>query len=209
MRDASGPLEDRFPTGKSPFHIKGLAYRGHNEFTEKHVPGGVAAMLPLLPSDALRDYFKQPFLAASWYDVFPLVAGGIACARLMGMTHPAFMRHRSQLQAKEDIRGVYKVLLKIASPQMVAMRLVRIITQYYDYGGSEVEASQPGLVQAVRTGVPAPLAPSFVCVAEPYAEAALTIAGGKDVRVKAHAPQPDGAAHGVPTVRIRIDLAWK
>jgi hypothetical protein len=89
------------------------------------------------------------------------------------------------------------------------MRLVRIIAQYYDYGGSDVEASSPGLVQAVRTGVPAPLAQSFVCVAEPYAEAALTTAGGKDVRVKAHAPQPDGSAHGVPTVKVRIDLAWK
>jgi hypothetical protein len=169
----------------------------------------MAAMLALLPSDAVRNYFQQPFLAASWYDVLPLVAAGVACARLTGMTQAAFVRHRAQVQAKDDIRGVYKLLLRIASPQMVAMRLVRIIAQYYDYGGTEAEVVRPGLVQAVRTGVPAALAPSFVCVAEPYAEAALTTAGGREVRVKAHAPQPDGSAHGVATVKIRIDLAWK
>jgi hypothetical protein len=204
--DPADPLP--FGPGKSPFHVKGIAYRSHLEYTDRHLPGGMRAAAELL-SPEVRAYVEQPFLASSWYDVFPYVALGAASARLAGMTHLAFVRQRAVVQASEDIRGAYRLLLWVTSPQTVAQRLVRIVGRYFDYGQAEIVRSERGHVEAVRKRVPEPLAAYLPAVAEPYADTALRAAGAKNVVARARPPERDGELHGLPTVSVRFDMRWE
>src|SRR5690242_18619455 len=73
------------PPGKNPYRVKGNAYRGHMDYVEQHVPGGIEAMRAGFEDPLLKEFFGQTFLAASFYDLYPLVAAGWVCAKLCGM----------------------------------------------------------------------------------------------------------------------------
>ena len=40
-----------FAPGESPFKVKGIGYKGHLEYTERYVPGGVKAMVAELDDE--------------------------------------------------------------------------------------------------------------------------------------------------------------
>src|SRR5262245_8543837 len=84
-----------FAPGASPFRIKGVAYRGHLEYAQAHVPGGVAGMLADLGDPRLRAFFEQRFLASTFYDVVPLAIAGIVCGARAGQSFLEFVRTRT------------------------------------------------------------------------------------------------------------------
>src|SRR5690606_12713961 len=59
ITDGSELRSLRYPPGESPFHVKGIAYRGHLEYVEAHVPGGVDAMKAAFPDPAVAAFFDQ------------------------------------------------------------------------------------------------------------------------------------------------------
>ena len=199
-----------FEPGGSPFRIKGVAYRGHVEYCDRFVPGGHRAALEALGRPAVREFFDQPFLASSYYDVFPLAMAGIGCSRALGVSFLDFVAQRSRWQAAEDVKGVYRLVLKVAAPQMLASRLPRFIAQYFDFGGVELVDVQPGRVSAMRTGIPAPLAEWYIAVSEPYVEVILEKAGAKNVVTTKNLPiDLEEHAHGVDLLRIPMLIEWE
>src|SRR6476620_6141327 len=94
------------PPGKNPFRVKGNAYRGHMDYVEEHVPGGAEAMRKGFEDPLLKEFFQQTFLAATLYDLYPLVAAGHVCAKLCGSTFSEFVRVRSEYQALRDVSGI-------------------------------------------------------------------------------------------------------
>src|SRR4051812_12259661 len=118
------------PAGKSPFRMKGQAFVGHMKYVAAHLPGGTKTFLGGIADPEMRAFFEQPFLASSWYDVFPLVAAGSVCAKIAGVTLREFLRTRTRWQAERDINGVYRFMLNLVSPEAVAMRMPRLIAQY-------------------------------------------------------------------------------
>lgn len=184
-----------FAPGHSPFRIKGVAYRGHLDYVRENVPGGEGAMIEeLVRWTGVSDYerfFRQTFLASTRYDVYPLAMAGVACARLCGQTFGEFVRERTDHQARTDLNGVYRFLLKMVSPETIAARLPRLISQYYDFSWAETEISGPGLVTGRYRGVPAGLAAWMHHVCESYVETVLHVAGHANARVHTGEPMDD------------------
>ncbi len=198
-----------FAPGEAPFRIKGVAYRGHVEYVDRYVPGGNRAVLDALGLPALTKFFAQPFLASERYDVFPLAIAGIGCGRVLGRSFLDFVRERASWQATEDTRGVYRLVLSAASPGALASRLPRLVAQYFDFGGVTVVAADAGHVEAVRTGIPRPLAEWYVAATEPYIATVLRLAGAKNVATIPGALTPENVTdHGVPLVRIAFRVEW-
>jgi hypothetical protein len=190
--------------------MKGVTFRGHMDYVEEHVPGGVAAMLAAFKDRRLADFFGQTFLPSSFYDVVPLITAGYVCARLSGRTFPEFVRTRSVFQAERDINGLYRVLLKLASPSLVLPRLPALIAQYCNFcGGSEYELAGPGRALLKGARMPLMVIPWFNLVNESYIEVVLARAGAKNVRVFHEPEEPSGEMHGFPAARLRYEVRWE
>ena len=206
------PEYERFPQppGANPYRIKGTAYRGHMAYVSEHMNGGEQAMFDAIVSPALLAFFKQTFLAASYYDLYPLVAAGHICARLTETSFEGFLRIRTRYQAERDLNGVYKMLLKVTSPESLALRLPRLVGQYLDFGSAEGHLVAPGHVVGAQSGTPRSMARWFQQVHEQYIDFLMPLAGARNVRYRAH-PQlrTDETRAGVELVTLRSDVTWE
>jgi hypothetical protein len=200
-----------FPPGESPFRTKGSIYLGSQMFAEERVPGGWAAVVEQVGHDpALVRFARQRFLAASWYDALPLIELARAGARAARLPYPAFARQRTEWQAERDSSGLYRVLLRLTSPDVIIDRIGRMSVQRFDFGTSQVEVVGEKRVRAVRSGVPRPFAPWQVAMSEPYTAHLMRLAGARDPSFLAAASlEIDGVAHGVPTVRVVFEGRWR
>jgi hypothetical protein len=177
--------------GESPFHVRGTAYIGHLEWLDRHFPGGRAAFLAAL-TPPMRAFFNQTFLAISMHDFLPLAAAGQVCARVMGKSLFDFVEMRARHQAAVDIEGVYKILLKLSSPRLVATRLPKIMSNYFDFGEtSRLTDDEPLCVRFQVATLPQLLVEWFTACYTGYVEVVLGAAGG-------HLPTIDFVAEAAP-----------
>jgi hypothetical protein len=197
-----------FPPGESPFQIKGVAYKGHISYVDQYVPGGMAGSIEMLHDPRLRAFYAQPFLAASMYDVFPLVAMGYVCARITGKTFPDFLRIRSRYQAEQDIGGVYRWMLRMASPMAVALKLPALTSQYFNFVQTTVRETGPNAAEVMSSGLPRALAAWYAPIAETYVLVALEFNGARRPRGKLYPFRGEGSAHGVEVGNVRFDVSW-
>lgn len=194
--------------GGSPFHVKGLVYARTKGYFDAHVPGGSAALLESFPTDELRDFFSQQFLAMRWYDALPiepLVEAEAACSHL---SVASYLKKRAGWQAEEDIKTVYSLLLRIASPERVAMAMPRLMSQMMDFGTATVNLIEPRHVSVMLSGMPGPLVPWYEGGMTAYSERALLLAGAKRVAFDVTTPRTTGQRAGVPLVDMAINLRW-
>lgn len=197
------------PAGANPFRIKGVSYLGHIDYVDIHIPGGMPATLAVLTDPGLRTFFQQPFLAASRYDVYPLVVMGRICARMLGLTFSEFIRMRAKYQAERDISGVYRMMLRLASPMAVAKKLPQLTAQYFDFGRGEVEELSATSVKTMRSEIPLDLFPWYTPIAETYVMIALEMNGAKKPRARVYPPKPTGVVNGVELGTQRADFEWE
>jgi hypothetical protein len=201
-----------FAPGESPFRAKGLVYRGAREYWDERVPGGVAAVVGAMNDTgetSLGRFLANPFLASGWYDVLPIGPLSAAAARLSGVPHAQLVRDNAAWLAHRDLRGVYRVILALASVKTVAHRLGGLSMQYFDFGRAETVPISERVVESRRYGIPAQLAPWFIFAADGFVPVAMTLAGAKSVRLRHGRPQPDGTVNGVPLVQIRFEIQWE
>ncbi len=199
-----------FAPGASPFHVKGLAYRGHLAYAERFVPGGNRAILGALEADAqLEAFFAQSFLASSRYDVMPLALAGIGASRVTGLSFHQFVRIRSGFQAREDMNGVYRMMLNLASPELVATRFPKLMLQYFDFARTETTVSAKGHVRCVTRQVPLPLVAWMSAVAQGYLEEVFRIIGARGTQITYGDAAPAEALHGVTALDVISDIRWK
>ncbi|MGD0525363.1 MAG: hypothetical protein ABSE49_09480 [Polyangiaceae bacterium] len=195
-----------FPAGTSPFRIKGVAYRGHVDYAASFIRGGERAVIDSFQDPALRAFFDQPFLAASWYDAFPMVPAWHACAKLLDQNPTDFLKVRTRHQALRDIHGVYRFILKLSSAEAIAVRAPRVLQQYFDFGTTEASVVSPGLVRVVASGIPTFLVPWLRIVAETYLLVALEVAGAPSAQVRRIGVTPSGEGHGAPLATMGFEI---
>ncbi len=195
-----------FPAGTSPFRIKGVAYRGHVEYATSFIPGGEQAVIDGFRDPALRAFFAQRFLAASWYDAFPMVSAWHLCAKLLRQNPTDFLKARTRHQALRDIQGVYRFILKLASAEAIALRAPRVVQQYFDFGTTEASVVSRGQVRALASGIPVFLAPWLRVVAETFLIVALELAGVKSAQIRRMPVVPSGEACGVRLATVGFDI---
>jgi hypothetical protein len=128
---------------------------------------------------------------------------------MTGMTFETFLRVRTRYQAERDASGVYKMLLKLTSPEALALRLPRLVAQYLDFARAETHVVAPGHVVFAQTTTPRALARWFQLVHEGYIDTLVPMSGAKNVRYRADARlTTDHVRDGIELVTLRGDVCW-
>jgi hypothetical protein len=186
--------------------VRGTAYIGHFDWVERYFPGGRAAFLAKL-TPPMRAFFGQTFLAISMHDFLPLAAAGQVCARALDMGFSEFVEMRARHQAGVDIEGVYRILLKLSSPRIVAARLPKIMANYFDFGETSRVSDEPLCVRFQVASLPQLLVDWFTACYTGYVEVVMGAAGG-------HLPTVDFETHqtadlrGFGAVRLIGTVRW-
>jgi serine/threonine protein kinase len=196
------------PPGSSPFHIKGIAYRGVLRLLALRVPGGLDALGRELDDERIVPFLRQPFLAASWCDLLPMLPINVALARLLGKPLEVLGREQGAEQARFDVEQVYRRLFDAMTFDNVAVILARFERQYYDFGDGLGERVAPGHVVMRRLGAPEFVLPWFRAMHSAYAEQILRMKGATFVESKASAPTPAGTRDAFPVVDLETHLLW-
>jgi hypothetical protein len=196
-----------FAVGDSPFRIKGSGYILHMKYVDEHLPGGRAAMYAAMKDPALRAFFEQTFFAGHWVDIYPLVAVGYTCARILGVPFEKFIRLRSRHQADGDLHLFRKLILKIASPEMLATRIPAITASYFDFATAEVVEKKTASITARMHGVPREIAPWLAYVADETVRYMLEVNGVKNLRSQLD-HEVEGVKDGQTICAIRSHLEW-
>lgn len=192
----------------APFRCKGLVYQGARDFYDRTVPGGSAAVAEGLTDPVARALFQQRFLAASHYDVLPIVGISVTAARLAKMPWKELVQQNAEWLARRDIHGVFRMILRLASPEMVALRLPRASLQYFAFGKATGKLVGPKHLEGEQREMPESMGHWLIYATEGFAPVALATAGAKDVVVRGQIAGQDGEVGGVPTVTVRYDITW-
>src|SRR5262249_24363073 len=177
-------------------------------YYEANVPGGIEAVLASLPEGRLQTFFSQTFLASSWYDVLPIVQISGAAAKVSKVPHRELIVANARTVARRDIPTIYKLLLRLSSPEAVVLRMPKASMRYFDFGESSASMKQPRVCEAYQKGIPRELAGWFFHAAEGFTEVALGLAGAKDIKVRVDSPVIDGERKGALTVTLRLEMTW-
>jgi hypothetical protein len=198
-----------FRPGESPFRVKGTICRGCVDYIAEHVKGGMPAVLAALPTDAFRRCFEQPFLASALYDVFVLDALLRAASRVVGQNYEAFLNQAFDAQAARDQRGVYKLLLRAISPEMLVRRLPSIGSQLFSFTSSEVRELAPGHWENAISGVPVLLRTVYCESSGAFVSRALRTTGARDLSHRWLEPRSMPDLHGVAICTVVRELRWQ
>jgi hypothetical protein len=195
--------------GRGSFRIKGLAIEGLHSYVAQNVPGGTARVFESIEDPVLREYVKQPFLAASRYDILPYLQTVVAAAAVTGMPASRFLAEQCSWQAARDVSGVYRLLLKVASPETVAQRLGLVWGRYFDFARIDVVAVTPGSVVLSVRQLPSFLLPWYRAGAVTAGNTVIALAGATDIKVAITPAQSDGQAAGHPLCRFEVRRTWR
>jgi serine/threonine protein kinase len=196
------------PPGASPFHIKGIAYRGMVQLIERRVPGGLPGLLRELDDGRIVPFLRQPFLAASWYDILPMMPINATIARVLGKPLDVLGREQGAQQARHDVEQVYRRVFDAMTFDNVPSVLARFGRQYYDFGDCTGEQISPGHVVVLREGLPEFVVRWFAPMHAAYAEQILRMKGATFVEAIAQRPRDAGARAGVALVDLATDIFW-
>jgi serine/threonine protein kinase len=194
--------------GASPFHIKGIAYRGIVQLVERRVPGGLDALEAALDDERVVGFLRQRFLASSWYDILPLLPINAAIARLLDKPLEVLAREQGTHQARHDGEGVYRRLFEVMTFENVATLFGRFERQYYDFGDGVGEMVAPGHMLFRRLGVPEFIVRWFAPMHTAYAEQILRMKGATFVESSVETPHEAGKRDGFAIVDVDTHLLW-
>lgn len=198
-----------FPPGHSPFHVRGLNFLGMREYCIREVPGGVAGVLARLPSDSLRRFFEQPFLAVSMYDALPSRPISQAIAEQEGRPYDESVYRRALGVAQRDMGSVYRMLMSFVSPELALKALARVWARYFNFGQLEINAITPRCWEVTEVGLPTSLAPWFAPMSRAHITNALTMTGAQSVSPQVRGFWPSGRRDGVELVTLRLEVTWR
>lgn len=197
-----------FEPGTSPFHIKGNTLLGYLEFCDDVVPGGRLAVRERLHTPTLERFFSQRFVVGGWYDVLPVVPFARSMALVLGVPHGDALRQHATWQADRDIHTVYRLMLKLASPEQIVKALPGSAKRYFDFVQSSVLEQAPGRWEVTIRGVPAPVLVLYKSATTAFVVRALELAGARNLRHRWLSQRPGGQSHGLPIVELRRELSW-
>ena len=165
-------------------------------------------MIESIQDPVIREYVKQPFLAASRYDILPYLHTVAAAASVLGVPTARFAAEHCAWQAERDVRGVYRLLLNLTSPETVAQRLGLAWKRYFDFARVDVLSVTPGCAVLSVREMPAILVPWYRVAVRAAGDAIIRLAGAKDIKVEFGYPEPDGEKAGFPLRRFELRRTW-
>lgn len=193
---------------RAAFNVKGMVYRGTREFYDRRIPGGLAVLRREIADPDLLRFWEQPFTAAGWYDLYPLMAINQAASRVIGIPYTELVTENAAYIADRDIHGVYRLLFKLATPELVVAKLPRASLQYLDFGEGEGRLVGPRHFLASQLRVPAAFASWMTASVQGFAPTALMIAGARNVRIETRRVRREAQLSEARTVDLFYDIRW-
>jgi hypothetical protein len=197
------------PAGENPFRVKGHGLRARMAVYDRIVPGGSRAVLAAISDPGSRAYLEKPILAASWYDLFAHAQLDLAAAELRKMPAWESVASASALQAEADANGIYKLLLRFVSPQMLVSKLGAVSAQYFDHGTIEVERVDAKAARMTRTGISNQLYWWWGGILEGYVRALFGLAGAKDVTIHCGVLSTNVPDEPLGLGSFAVDVRWQ
>jgi hypothetical protein len=197
-----------FELGKSPFRVKGIAYRSTLLALAEDAEVPVESFVESITEPDMRDWFSQRFLAASWYDVYPLVDLARVLSRQEGRVVTETWKENARRVAERDLGSIFRFLLRMTSPRVVASRLPQVSSRYFDFGRLEIVEAHDESVVLERTGTPSALVQWYALVTGEWVLEALRSTGASAAEYS-FTRAVEGRAHGVPTEAITLRFRWR
>jgi hypothetical protein len=197
------------PAGESPFHIKGIAYRGLLLLVEHRVAGGLRALTEDIDDPKLLAFARQRFLASSRYDILPMLPLNATIAERLGRSLPQFAREAAVAQARYDALHVYRPLVEARTLVDVSSRLARFGMLYYDFGGYEGRDEGPGHVVIRRTGLPRYIIPWYAHMQAAYMEEIVRQLGARRAEATPRREEPRGTDRGFEICLLDTDVQFE
>ncbi|MEM9192017.1 MAG: hypothetical protein AAGF12_22780 [Myxococcota bacterium] len=190
----------------SPFGVKGLLYRGTKSFFEAE--GNWEALLGTLRPE-LRAFLSQRFLPGAFYEALVVPELIQVEASVCGKSVAAYLKQRTDWQARQDLHGVYRVVVRFAPPDMTVSRVVMVMTQMFNFGAPVIRARGKGHLDVDIGGIPHQLADWLHQCVGLYGSICLEMAGTTDANIRTKPLQSDGEVLGFRTVRLGFECRWK
>ncbi len=199
---------DTFPfeAGTSPFRIKGQGYRGQLSYLDR-LPGGRRRVFEALARPTAEAFYGQPFLSSVWYDVVPLIATTAAVAMVHGESFETRTRDRARHQVHEDMKGIQRMIMRLAPAKVVARRVPHSVAQYFDFVDVDAEAAGASSIRFALRRIPTPIDTWLGVVVGTYIEEMVRSGGVASVDV-ALTRHDDGRTAGVGAHRLHYDVSW-
>lgn len=197
------------PPGTSPFHIKGLGYRGMRKAIERRVPGGMDGFCLLLDDERLATFIRQPFLATSLYDTLPMLPLTQALAFALQLPFERFVFESNRQQARYDGSGVYRALHARVNEAEFASNIPRWLQRHYDFGDCTIVESSPGRIVLRRAGQPLFLLPWFAPAMAAYLVGVAELAGFVEPTSTFGAATPEGRVAGIAVGAFETEVRWR
>ncbi|MDC3960624.1 hypothetical protein [Polyangium jinanense] len=173
------------------------------------VEGGLPAFAAALPTPALQSFFGQPFLASSFYDMFPLVAGSGVLASLARSPLDAFAHQQGRAQASYDVEHQYRALLQGRSTDDVHSRLRPLAGRYYDFGEWDVERAGLNRLRVVERALPIWIMPWFVPMQIGYFSGLMAAMGKPGTTVTMQSFRREGLAGSMQLVVLELEVVMR
>lgn len=204
------PPAHRNKFGEGPFRVRGTVYSGNVEYVEKRLPGGLSAVFTQIGIPDVERFFRDTiFLAASLYDIEPLMHFARAVARIEGIPIEKYIRRSSHFAALQDVAGKYRAQLRSATSEDMAARLPPIFGRYFEPCRAEVLSVEKDHSELRYSGLPASAIGLHIWACEGFVAGALEATGARDIRFAWTTPLPDGDVEGVPVQAVRCRITWK
>lgn len=173
------------------------------------VEGGPTAFAAALPTPALQNFFSQPFLASSFYDMYPLVAGCGVLASLARSPLDTFAQQQGRAQASYDVEHAYRALLQGKSTDDVHSRLRPLAGRYYDFGEWEVDRVGPNRIRVVERALPIWIMPWFIPMQIGYFSGLMAAMGKPGSTVTMQSFRREGLAGTMPLVVLELEVVLR
>ncbi len=161
--------------------IKGVGLRGLLKYIKLNYPPGVEPIIEKLP-EAEKKVFDSPILTSNWY---PYAAFGEVLKimdREMGSGDMRACRKYGESAGGLDLSSIFKVFLKVGSPQFIIKRSDWFWKQYFRPGGMEIAETTDTMVK-IRI-VNFPIIKHHCVVMEGWMEKSLEMSGAKTPKVR-------------------------
>jgi hypothetical protein len=194
--------------GQGPFRVRGVVYGAVLRYVERRLPGGKVALREALRDDAIMRFFDQIFVASTDYDISPLVKVCVVSADLERIPPAIFTRDRARESAKMDVPGIYRVLLKLTSPEAMAERLPRAFNRYFEPCRADPTLVRRGGLESRLRDIPECMAGWYAAATDGFVSRALEMAGAKQPRFRWERAEAAGEVDGIATVTLPFGVHW-
>lgn len=161
--------------------VKGTAVASSLRYVRERF--GEAALAQVLEGLAEEDrrVLEPGVLAASWYPMGLFLRFMYEAERQFVVQEPDLIRRMGRASAEYSVTTIYKIFLKVGTPEFILGQAAPVFGSYYDTGTMRVAERRSGHAVAELSGF-AESAPQFCRRILGWMERTLELTGAKNVR---------------------------